>query len=43
MLNKTEIKFLNNTIDKYSKNRNTGSLILVDQATNETVAAGMVV
>ena len=30
-------------IDKYSKNRNTGSLILVDQATNETVAAGMVV
>ncbi len=28
--------------DKYSRNRNTGSLILVDEATNETVAAGMV-
>lgn len=29
--------------DKYSRNRNTGSLILIDEATNETVAAGMVV
>ncbi len=30
-------------IDSYRKNRNTGSLILVDEATNETVAAGMVI
>jgi sulfate adenylyltransferase subunit 1 len=30
-------------IDAYRKNRNTGSLILVDDATNETVAAGMIV
>lgn len=30
-------------IDNYRRNRNTGSLILVDEATNETVAAGMVV
>jgi sulfate adenylyltransferase subunit 1 len=30
-------------VDSYSKNRVTGSLILVDEATNETVAAGMVV
>lgn len=29
--------------DSYRKNRNTGSLILVDEATNETVAAGMIV
>ena len=29
--------------DAYRKNRNTGSLILVDEATNETVAAGMIV
>jgi len=29
--------------DSYSKNRITGSLILVDEATNETVAAGMIV
>ncbi len=29
--------------DPYRKNRITGSLILVDEATNETVAAGMVV
>lgn len=28
--------------DKYSRNRNTGSLILIDEATNETVAAGMI-
>jgi sulfate adenylyltransferase subunit 1 len=28
--------------DRYSKNRNTGSLILVDPTTNETVAAGMI-
>jgi len=30
-------------IDDYSKNRYTGSLILIDESTNETVAAGMVV
>lgn len=29
--------------DDYRKNRNTGSLILVDETTNETVAAGMIV
>ncbi len=28
--------------DSYSKNRATGSVILIDQATNETVAAGMI-
>ena len=27
--------------DSYRINRNTGSIILVDEATNETVAAGM--
>jgi len=30
-------------IDSYRKNRSTGSIILVDDTTNETVAAGMVV
>lgn len=30
-------------IDKYTRNRNTGSMILVDEATNETVGAGMIV
>ncbi|MFK7899827.1 MAG: sulfate adenylyltransferase subunit CysN [Cyclobacteriaceae bacterium] len=29
-------------VDDYKKNRNTGSLVLVDEFTNETVAAGMV-
>jgi sulfate adenylyltransferase subunit 1 len=29
--------------DSYSRNRNTGGIILVDEATNETVAAGMIV
>ncbi|MEN7549719.1 sulfate adenylyltransferase subunit CysN [Rapidithrix thailandica] len=29
--------------DSYRKNRNTGSFILIDQATNETVAAGMII
>ena len=29
--------------DKYARNRYTGSLILIDEATNETVAAGMIV
>ena len=28
--------------DSYRRNRNTGSIILVDEATNETVAAGMI-
>ena len=30
-------------VDSYRENRVTGSIILVDDATNETVAAGMVV
>jgi sulfate adenylyltransferase subunit 1 len=30
-------------IDSYRKNRITGSVILVDESTNETVAAGMIV
>ena len=30
-------------VDSYKRNRNTGSLILIDEATNETVAAGMVI
>jgi sulfate adenylyltransferase subunit 1 len=30
-------------IDKYNTNRNTGSIILIDEATNVTVGAGMVV
>ncbi len=29
--------------DSYTKNRITGSLILIDEATNETVAAGMII
>jgi len=29
--------------DKYKKNRNTGSVILIDEATNVTVGAGMIV
>jgi len=29
--------------DSYRKNRSTGSLILVDESTNETVAAGMII
>ncbi len=29
--------------DSYKRNRNTGSIILVDEATNETVAAGMII
>lgn len=29
--------------DSYRKNRNTGSIILIDESTNETVAAGMIV
>lgn len=30
-------------IDPYRKNRSTGSIILIDETTNETVAAGMVI
>ena len=29
-------------VDDYNVNRVTGSIILVDEATNETVAAGMI-
>ena len=29
--------------DSYTRNRNTGSIILVDEATNETIAAGMII
>tara|TARA_Y100001934_G_C12345179_1_gene772341 strand:+ start:580 stop:1848 length:1269 start_codon:yes stop_codon:yes gene_type:complete len=29
-------------VDEYNDNRNTGSIILVDESTNETVAAGMI-
>jgi len=29
--------------DSYSRNRNTGSFILIDEGTNETVAAGMII
>ena len=29
--------------DKYKNNRNTGSIILIDEGTNETVAAGMII
>jgi len=29
--------------DSYRRNRNTGNIILVDEATNETVAAGMII
>ena len=28
--------------DRYNRNRNSGSIILIDEATNETVAAGMI-
>ena len=29
--------------DKYNRNRNTGSIIIIDEATNETVGAGMII
>ena len=29
--------------DKYSRNRNTGSVIIIDEASNETVGAGMII
>ncbi|MEQ8906685.1 sulfate adenylyltransferase subunit CysN [Ekhidna sp.] len=30
-------------VDSYRRNRNTGSIILIDEGTNETVAAGMII
>ena len=30
-------------VDAYRENRTTGSIILIDDSTNETVAAGMIV
>ncbi|TDN78821.1 hypothetical protein DET49_1421, partial [Salegentibacter sp. 24] len=30
-------------LDTYRENRNTGSIILIDESTKETVAAGMIV
>ena len=30
-------------LDEYRRNRNTGSVILIDEATNETLAAGMII
>ena len=30
-------------VDPYSRNRTTGSFILIDESTNDTVAAGMVI
>jgi sulfate adenylyltransferase subunit 1 len=30
-------------VDTYQRNRITGSVILIDEGTNETVAAGMIV
>src|SRR4029078_851200 len=30
-------------VDEYRRNRDTGSLILIDEGTNETVAAGMII
>ena len=29
--------------DSYRRNRNTGSIILIDESTNDTVAAGMII
>jgi len=29
-------------VDRYRRNRTTGSFILIDEASNDTVAAGMV-
>ena len=29
--------------DSYKKNRRTGSLILIDEQTNETIGAGMII
>lgn len=30
-------------VDSYTKNRNTGSVIIIDEGTNQTVAAGMII
>ena len=30
-------------VDPYSRNRTTGSFILIDEVTNDTVAAGMMI
>ena len=30
-------------VDKYNENRSTGSLILIDENTNSTVGAGMII
>jgi sulfate adenylyltransferase subunit 1 (EFTu-like GTPase family) len=30
-------------VDPYSRNRTTGSFILIDESTNDTVAAGMII
>ena len=30
-------------IDSYSRNRRTGSFVLIDEATNHTVGAGMII
>ena len=30
-------------VDPYARNRTTGSFILIDEATNDTVGAGMIV
>lgn len=30
-------------VDSYKRNRNTGSIILIDEATHETIAAGMII
>jgi sulfate adenylyltransferase subunit 1 len=29
--------------DSYRKNRNTGSIIFIDEGTNETIGAGMII
>jgi sulfate adenylyltransferase subunit 1 len=29
-------------VDAYSRNRHTGAIILIDESTNETLAAGMI-
>ena len=31
------------TFDEYRRNRNTGSLIIIDEGTNETVGAAMII
>jgi sulfate adenylyltransferase subunit 1 len=29
-------------VDSYTRNRHTGAIILIDESTNETIAAGMI-